>query len=369
MGLGPISTTGLRDAFARPTRSAATVAAIAVAIVAVVVSLGFNRTVNRAFADPQYTGHPYDITVIPRSPTAASAIVDTLNHDPNVEHWFTTTERHAVIGQAQYLTRALGGDIANSGYLVQEGRLPTAPDEAISGYGFMTAVGKSVGDTIDLTIGGKPAHFRLVGWYSETEDSGKVLMFPLAGLAQVEPDPQPENWRVHVHAGVNVDDAVNLLQHELRGQAQVVPNTQTSNPQISAFGTSFLLVTVLVLLLAFANLATTMILAVRERSHDLGVLRSVGFTPRQVLTVTAIGAAVLALVGVLIGIPVGFLGFRALIEFVGRNAGIGPQIGVNPAWWALLLCIPATVGAGVLLGLAVTGRAATAEVADLVRYE
>jgi putative ABC transport system permease protein len=369
MGLGPISTTGLRDAFARPARSVFTVAAIVVAIIAVVVSFGFDRTVDRAFSDPAYTGHPYDATIVPTSPSAAPAVVDTLNHDPNVAHWFTTTERHAVIGQNQYLVRALGGDIANAGYRIQEGRLPTAPDEAISGYGLLQALGKSVGDTVDVTIGAKPAHFRLVGWYSETEDSGKVMMFPLAGLKQVEPNPQPEAWRVHVRDGVPVDDAVNTLQQTLRGQAQVVPNVQTSNPQITAFRTSFQLVTILVLLLAFANLATTMILAVRERSHDLGVLRSVGFTPRQVFTVIAIGAAVLALVGAVIGVPVGWLGFRALIETVGRQAGIGPQIGVNPAWWALLLCIPAALGAGVLLGLAVGRRAATAEIADLVRYE
>jgi putative ABC transport system permease protein len=369
MGLGPISTTGLRDAFARPGRSAFTVAAIAVAIVAVVVSFGFDRTVHRAFSEPSYTGHPYDATVVPTSPSAAPAVVDALNHDPNVAHWFTTTERHAVIGQDQYLVRALGGDIANAGYRVQEGRLPTAPDEAIAGYGLLQALGKSVGDTVDLTIGSKPAHFRLVGWYSETEDSGKVLMFPLAGLASVEPNPQPEAWRVHVRDGVKVDDAVSSLQQTLRGQAQVVPNVQTSNPQITAFRTSFQLVTILVLLLAFANLATTMILAVRERSHDLGVLRSVGFTPRQVFSVIAIGAAVLALVGAVIGVPVGWLGFRVLIETVGRQAGIGPQIGVNPTWWALLLCVPAAVGAGLVLGLAVGSRAATAEVADLVRYE
>ena len=51
------------------------------------------------------------------------------------------------------------------------------------------------------------------------------------------------------------------------------------------------------------------------------------------------------------------------------GAGIGPNLGVNPATIAVAALLPLSVAAAALLGAAATRRAATAEVSTLVRYE
>jgi putative ABC transport system permease protein len=160
-----------------------------------------------------------------------------------------------------------------------------------------------------------------------------------------------------------------MLHRELGGTAQVTTNVTADNTEIDAFRTTFWLFTALVLVVAFANLASTLLLAVRERTRDLGVLRSVGFTPRQVFGVTAVGAAVLSGIAVVVGVPAGWAVYRLLIKTVGTSAGIGPHIGVNPATLGLVLLVPLAVLAAAALGAAVTRRAATAEVSHLVRYE
>jgi putative ABC transport system permease protein len=368
--LGPIGGAGVRDAFARPARSVFTVLALAVAIVAVVVSMGFNRTVDHAFADPASTGDPYDVIVAPHDGAAYRAhTARALDADRNVSSWFTTTEQTGLIDGASYLTRALGGDVARSGYVVESGRLPRADDEAIAGYGLLQAIGASVGDDVTVRIGGKDATFHLVGWYRDTEDTGQVLMFTLAGLHRVDPTAPADAFFAHVRDGVGVDAAAATLQRELEGTAQVTTNVTTDNPEIDAFRTTFWLFTALVLVVAFANLASTLLLAVRERTRDLGVLRSVGFTPRQVVGVTAVGAAVLAGIAVVVGVPAGWAVYRVLIRTVGTSAGISPNIGTNPTTLALVLLVPLAVLAAAALGAGVTRRAATAEVSDLVRYE
>jgi putative ABC transport system permease protein len=194
-------------------------------------------------------------------------------------------------------------------------------------------------------------------------------MFTLDGLQRIDPSAHADSFFADVRDGVGVDHAVATLQRELRGTAQVTRNVTADNPEIDAFRTTFWLFTALVLVVAFANLASTLVLAVRERTRDFGVLRSVGVTPRQVAGVTAVGAAVLAAVATLVGVPVGWALYRVLIKTVGTSTGIGPHIGVNPGLFGVVLLVPVAVLAAAVLGATVTRRAATAEVSDLVRYE
>jgi putative ABC transport system permease protein len=370
VGLGPVGTSGLRDAFARPARSLFTVLALTVAIVAVIVSLGVNRTIADAFDDSAKTGDPYDVIVQgpDREPDAAQ-IERALDGSDGVASWFTITQRKGTIGDASYLTRGLGGDVERAGYVVEAGRLPRADGEALAGYGLLQELDVEVGDEVTLRIGGEPATFRIVGWYRDTEDTGQVLMFPFAALQRLEPDAGPDAYFAHVADGTTSETVAAALQRELTGAAQVTVNDSANSSEIDAFRTTFWLFTLLVLVVAFANLGSTLLLAVRERSRDLGVLRSVGFTPRQVLAVTAVGAAVLAGIAGVVGVPLGLLAFDALIGVIGASAGIGPEIGVAPAPLVLVLVVPAVVVAAALLGTGATRRAATAEVSDLVRYE
>jgi putative ABC transport system permease protein len=247
--------------------------------------------------------------------------------------------------------------------------MPRTDTEAIAGYGLLQELGVSQGDSVTVAIAGEPIRFDIVGWYSDTEDTGQVLMFTLDGLRRVEPGATAEAFFAHARDGAPVAAVAAALQHDLAGVAQVTENDGFESDELSAFRTTFLLFTAVVLVVAFANLASALVLAVRERSRDLGVLRSVGFTPRQVLGVSAVGAGTLALLAAVIGLPLGWFGYRALIGTVGKSAGVGPNIGANPAVLALALLVPIAVGAAALLGSAVTRRAATAEVSDLVRYE
>jgi putative ABC transport system permease protein len=370
VGLGPVGTSGVRDAFARPARSLFTVLALTVAIVAVIVSMGVNRTIADAFDDSAKTGDPYDVVVAsPDDDADRARVTAALDGDDAITSWYTITQRKGTIEHASYLVRGLGGDVEGAGYVVESGRMPRAADEAIVGYGLLQELDVAEGDDVTMRIGGAPTTFRIVGWYRDTEDNGQVLMTTLAGLQRAEPDATPDGFFAHVRDGRSPEPVAAGLQRELAGVAQVTVNEFAGSSEIDAFRTTFWLFTLLVLVVAFANLGSTLLLAVRERSRDLGVLRSVGFTPRQVLGVTAIGAAVLAGIAAVVGVPLGLLAFDALIGAIGATAGIGPEIGVPPPPLVIALVVPVAIGAAALLGTGATRRAATAEVSDLVRYE
>jgi ABC-type antimicrobial peptide transport system permease subunit len=118
------------------------------------------------------------------------------------------------------------------------------------------------------------------------------------------------------------------------------------------------------LFVGLVNLVATIILAVRERVRDLGVLKAVGLTPRQVGGSVLSSQAIVATLAAVAGIPLGLGLFRLGIAMSG-----GSDEFAYPAWWQLVLVAPAIVAAVALLTVPFARRAASIRVVDALRYE
>ena len=76
---------------------------------------------------------------------------------------------------------------------------------------------------------------------------------------------------------------------------------------------------------ATAALALTLIASVRRRRRDIALLKTLGFTARQLAVMVAWQASVIAAIAVIIGVPIGIIAGRQLwIEFA-RNINAVPQ--------------------------------------------
>jgi putative ABC transport system permease protein len=118
------------------------------------------------------------------------------------------------------------------------------------------------------------------------------------------------------------------------------------------------------LFVAVLNLLATLLLGVRERVRDLGLLKAAGLTPRQVTTSFVTAQGVLAMVAVAIGIPLGLALFRGVIE-----ANDSADEFAYPTWWWLALLAPAAVALVLAIAAPLGRRAAAIRVADALRYE
>jgi ABC-type lipoprotein release transport system permease subunit len=225
-------------------------------------------------------------------------------------------------------------------------------------------LGKTLG-----TGGVSPIRVTIVGWYRESEDTGEILRFSLADLQRVRPDAQPDWASINLAAGVSPEATAATLSDQLGGLGRVELQTTEGSAEIDAFRLAFQLVSLLVIIVAVANLASTMLLSVRERTHDLGVLRAVGVTPRRVGAMIAEGAAALAVVAAVIGVPLGLIVSNAVAAVVGSASGIGPGLGAGPSVAATVVLVLTTIALSAILGAVAARRAAVAEVSELVRYE
>ena len=365
--LGAPVAVGLKDAGARPLRTWLAVGALALTASSLIVTLTFDRTADRVTADTALLGDPYDVEVLPTTLTDAEAVA-LLDGEPRVESWFTATQRRAAVGAETFQLRALGGDVPDAGFAVREGRWLEGPAEAVAGYGLLERIGIDVGDRVQVEVGGGVLDVTVVGWYSEVEDTGEILQVTLDALRQVEPDARDGVYLAHAAAGVDAEALASDLASRVgrdRGRGPV----DASVDEFDAFTVAFGIFTLVSLGVGLANLLATVLLRARERTRDAGILKSLGFTPGQIVVVFAVGAGGLALVATLIGVPLGVVVAEWMMDLVGSEAGFGPGLGARLDVGTLATTGVAIVVAATVLGALGSRRAATVHVAAVVRAE
>jgi ABC-type antimicrobial peptide transport system permease subunit len=119
------------------------------------------------------------------------------------------------------------------------------------------------------------------------------------------------------------------------------------------------------LLVTGTTLVAVVLLSIRERIRDFGVLKAIGLTPGQLTSTVISSHAALALVASLVAIPLGvglYLGLAWIASGTTDDAVIAP-------WWSLAL-IPVGTVVVVLAATSLPAWLATRiHTADALRYE
>ena len=119
------------------------------------------------------------------------------------------------------------------------------------------------------------------------------------------------------------------------------------------------------LLITATTLVAVVLLAVRERIRDFGVLKAIGLTPRQITSTVVRAHTALAVVASLLAIPLGIGLYLAMY----RIAGDTTEDAVLAPWWSLAL-IPIGTVLVVAAATSLPARLATRiHTADALRYE
>ncbi|MGW5673094.1 ABC transporter permease, partial [Micromonospora sp. NPDC003776] len=142
---------------------------------------------------------------------------------------------------------------------------------------------------------------------------------------------------------------------ELRDQAAAVAARTASIDQILGLVTALLMLAVLIALLGITN---TLALSITERTGELGLLRAVGMTRRQLGWLVRGEAVLVAALAAVLGLPLGAGLAAATVAALGRDAPL--PLAVPAGRLALVLAV--TLAAGLLAGLLPARRAARLDV-------
>jgi putative ABC transport system permease protein len=229
----------------------------------------------------------------------------------------------------------------------------------------------AVGDSFSvLTADNKRAKFVVRGIYHGSP------FYPLLGTASISQDrfdelyDRPRNR----FTLINVPGAPDQAQKaEVESGLEGFPDTRVQTRQewidkedeeISQFLLLLYVLLALSVIVSLFGMVNTLALSVFERTRELGMLRAVGMTRRQVRRMIRHESVITALIGAALGLPLGiFLALlvtKALSEYDLQFA--------IPAG-ALITFVIVSVGAGILAAILPARRAARLRVLEALQYE
>ncbi|WP_438493818.1 FtsX-like permease family protein, partial [Streptomyces asiaticus] len=285
-------------------------------------------------------------------------------------------------------------------YALRTGRAPERADEVVVGGGAGRGGADSaeadrggvghIGARLTLRVGGRDAAYTVVGvadgprtvvWFTGAEArrlSGHPEALDAIGVVA---EPGTDQAELAGRVGKALDTAgvtgighradgdpaaVRVLAGGERGEAEFLAAGPARGELLAALGS----VAGAVVLVALLVVSSTIVQALRQRSHELGLLRAVGATPGQLRG--AVGrevgrvAAWAALVGAAGAVPA-YLGLRALLDARGALP-TGLELTLSPLLWpAPLVTAAVTVLVARIAALIGCSRTATARPAEALR--
>ncbi len=377
-GIGPSAVTGLRMAFEPghgrtrvPVRSALLGAVIGT--VGVVGALTFASSLDRLVATPARWGWNWDLL-----PDAVDGDLDRFAADPDIAevgqvvHTFVQVEGEGLQGFAVEPRKG------TPWLSVLDGRQPADAGEVVLGRDLLGRLDKEVGDTVALSPSSgrqdEPLSYEVVGTAVfptfETEAFAGGAGFTPEGLARVGlSDDLSRRTILTFRPGVDEPAALERLTdaYDNRFPVYARPNRPGDVANLAQVDRLPWLLAGFLATLAVAVVAHALVVGVRRRRRDLAVLRAVGFRGGQTRSAVAWQATSLALVGVVVGLPLGVAVGRWAWTLVADGLGVldDPSVPVV----ALVLVPVAALGVANLAAALPAHRAATMSPAAVLRSE
>jgi putative ABC transport system permease protein len=180
--------------------------------------------------------------------------------------------------------------------------------------------------------------------------------------------PEPNNVYTFVDVPGGVTPAnTQRLEQELQGFPDAKIQTEQEFKDSQEQGIDVLLNLLFVLLglsiiVSLFGIVNTLILTVFERTRELGMLRAVGMTRRQVRRMIRHESVVTALIGAALGIPVGIV----LAALVGKAIDFAA---FEIPWGTLVVFVIAAIVVGLLAAIFPARRASRLNVLEALHYE
>jgi hypothetical protein len=392
--LGPAPATGVRFALAAPRDLAVPVRPALVGALTGVLGLVavavVGASLDRLVDTPGRWGANWDAALTVRPSDAGVDPVDpeVVLDDPDVEAAaFGRFDEQATIAGHEALATTIDPLKGDLGLTVVDGRAPRGDDEVAVGRETLDALGVPLGSEVEVTGRSDDARetYRVVGVVLfPTVD----YSFPLADgvaftreggdrIALGDPDRDDAGlqrllvrWAPGVDRTAAVERLVDAAVAVDPQAEQPVVAGPIAPPEVEGLGDVELFPVAAAAALVVLGVISTshaLVVTVRRRRAELGVLSALGFTPRQRRTVITAQATTVACAALLFGVPLGALTGRVVWAAIAGSLGVAGDAAFPLA--LLLVGVPAVLLVLNLIGALPARSAARLRVAEALRTE
>ena len=369
------------NAMRKPGRTAVTAAALMIGLALVVFVTVFAAGINESIAKAIDRNFKGDLTVqnIDGFSPVPQSIEDDLADVSGIEAVSAIRFSQGKVTGQSGTQRVASVDPANIGK-VFDFEFTEGDGSALAGLGAREAIideayGKSkdvdVGDTLAvLTPTGRRASFRVVAAVKDRTDFLGSFVVTHAALAREFGERRDNYVFADISAGADPERVQARVQGLVKRQypsAEALDQEELKRSQEEQIGQLVGLIYALLSLavvVSIFGIVNTLALSIHERTRELGMLRAVGMSRRQVRSIVRYEAVITALIGAILGTVLGVL-FAALISRPLADEGFELAY---PLFTLLVLLLLAAL-AGVVAAIGPARRASRLDVLEALAYE
>lgn len=227
-----------------------------------------------------------------------------------------------------------------------------------------------------VTVGNRK--FKVVGITKKagTEADNRIYM-PLDTARELFNKKDITNiFLVQIKQGYDIEQVAESIRIELMKKYKDKDAFQVFTPEQLLKQIKSILGVVQIVLVAIASISlivgsigimNSMFTSVLERTRDIGLMRAVGATKRDILILFLMESGVIGLIGGFIGIIIG-ISIAFLVNFIVKLAGV-ELLSVQVGWQLILFSLFFSMLIGIISGLIPAIRAASLQPVEALRYE
>ncbi len=231
----------------------------------------------------------------------------------------------------------------------------------------------AAGDELTLPTNEGSETFAVLGTYRAYNTDGGGITIPLSRYQSYWQDRSLDGIGIYLDDSVDRAEARQDILSVFEGRADVrLRSTQAIRSRsLEIFDQTFRITEVLRILaglVAFLGLLSALLAIELDRGKEVAVLRALGFTPRQIGTLSLTQTVVLGTAAGVLAIPLGIVMAGLLVEVINqRSFGWGMDLVIEPAPLGLGLAL--AVAAALLAGIYPAWRMSRSSVAARLREE
>ncbi len=255
-------------------------------------------------------------------------LLQTLADDARVEKVYLYNSINVShVGGAE-LMATLCDDFAqvNNQDVVFEGRFPKYANEIAIAAKYAGEKGFAVGSEIEITVNGKTETFLISGFTQISNNLGRDCLLTREGYERFG-ELAMVSYYINLADGTDINAFNAEMKEKLGENANALINIKATVE--SAGGVYISLMTVIViavLILSAMIIAFVLYLLVRtmlnNKKHDYGILKSLGFTTRQLILQTALSFMPAVILSTAVGLVISSLTINPLLSLFLRGIGI-----------------------------------------------
>lgn len=204
-----------------------------------------------------------------------------------------------------------------------DGAVPEAKNEIIISQGVSDELSKNVGDTIDISLSGdsEKIKYKVSGINNQIYRMGKSISMTEEGFKQINKSFLPTDYLLKVDDNNSLDKKIDEITDDILSDN---PGVSIANEreltmkrieaiQVALSSISYAVIVISLLLISVITLLVSIVVIKRE-TLELGILKSLGFTSRQIRTQFSLRFVFVALIGSLVGMCLNLISDNILID-------------------------------------------------------